>query len=232
MLITTPASIASVAWEGELVPPENTYAAKSPVKIRATIGQLEIWPAAEALENEVGRKWVPPLGDAHYWLVRLACTLREPSGQLNLTEVQQTLSLSPRSRHEQPGAVYAFSLVPERLAVEQKGELSATLGPELKFGDAVELKVGELGAKIEFKHVFPVIQSYGAGEATPYWLFRPHLSHPLDGTQFVYAVLVDRAGPDGILATVELTVTAQNQFGMLRYGTPYEARKSTQFIIK
>ncbi len=232
MLITTPASITSVAWEGELVPPENSYATKSPVNIRATIGQLEIWPAADALENEVGKKWVAPLGGARYWLVRLACTLHKPSGQLHLTEVQQTLTLSPRSRQEGDAAAYAFSLYPERLDVEQKGELSATLGPELKFGAAVSLKAGELGAKIEFKQVFPVIQSFGAGESKPYWLFRPHSSHPLEGTQFVYAVLVDRAGPDGILANVELTVTAQNQFGIFCYGTPYEARRNTQFVIQ
>src|SRR4051812_3459685 len=191
MLITTPASITSVAWEGELVPPENALTPKSPGRPVITIGQLEIWPAADALENELGKKWSPPLGDAGYWLVRLACTLRAPSG-MGITEAQQTLTLSPRNSQEQPGAVYAFSLFPDRLAVEQKGELSATLGPELTFGDAVALKVGELGAKIEFKQVFPVIQSFGAGESTPYWIFRPHLSHPIDGTQFVYAVLVDR----------------------------------------
>jgi hypothetical protein len=234
MYIKTPSEIAAVAWEGELIPPENTYTygLKSPQRPVVSIGQLEIWPAAEALENEVGKKWVPPLGDAGYWLVRLACTLREPSGLLNITEAQQTLTLRPHNREEDPSVVYAYSLFPDRLAVENKGELSATLGPELKFGDAVQLKAGELGAKIEFKQVFPIIQSYGAGESTPYWIFRSHLSHPLDGTQFVYAVLVDRAGADGILADVALTVTAQTQFGSLRFGTPYEARKSTQFIIQ
>jgi hypothetical protein len=231
MLFTTPADIQSVAWEGELEASDISYVAKSPLKIRATIGQLEIWPAADALENEVGKKWVPPLGDAGYWLVRLPCTLQAPAG-MGITEAQQTLALSPRNPREQPGAVYAYSLFPDRVEAEQKGELSATLNPELKFGDAVALKAGELGAKIELRKVFPVIQSYGAGEASPFWIFRPHLSRPLDGTQFVYAVLVDRAGADGILANVELTVTVRNEFGIIKYGTPYEARRHTQFIIQ
>ena len=56
MLVTTPATIQSVAWEGELVASDISYVAKSPLKIRATIGQLEIWSAAVALENEVGKK--------------------------------------------------------------------------------------------------------------------------------------------------------------------------------
>ena len=232
MVITTPSEITSVAWEGELVPPENTYGLSSQQRPVVTIGQIEIWPAAAALENETGKKWIPPLGDAGYWLVRLACTLRDPPGRLNIAEAQQMLSLSPRSRQDDPGAVYAYSLFPDRLTAETKGELSVNLGPELKFADKTEIKLGGIGAKIEFKKVFPIIQGYGAGETTPYWIFKPHLSHPLDGTQFVYAVLVDRAGADGILANVELTVTVQSQFGPLRYGTPYEARKSTQFIIQ
>ena len=95
--------------------------------------------------------------------------------------------------------MYAYSLFPDRLTAENKGEFSVSLGPELKFADKAEIKLGGIGAKIEFKKVFPVIQGYGAGETAPYWIFKSHLSHPLDGTQFVYAVLVDRAGADGIL---------------------------------
>jgi len=120
MLITTPAEIHSVAWEGELVPPENALTPKSPGCPVVTSGQLEIWPAAAGLENELGKKWSRPLGDAGYWLVRLACTLRAPAG-MGIAEAQQTLTLSPRSQQDQPGAVYALSLFPDRLAVEQKG---------------------------------------------------------------------------------------------------------------
>jgi hypothetical protein len=224
MYITTPTEISSVAWEGELAPPENSMGLKSRQCPIITIGQPEIWPAAEALENEVGKKWVRPLGDARYWLVRLACTLREPKGQLNIVEAQQTLTLRPHSGSEDSLRVYVYSLYPHRLTVEDKDEFSISLGPELKFADQSEVKLGGLGAKIEFKKVFPVIQGYGAGTPTPYWIFKPHRSHPLDGTQFVYAVLVDRAYSDGIQGDLELTVTVQTQMGPIRYGMPKEAK--------
>jgi hypothetical protein len=80
MQIVTPTEIESVAWEGNLAAPTVSLGAKSATRIAATIGRPEIWPVADALENEVRQKWTPPLGDADYWLVRLACTLRDPPG--------------------------------------------------------------------------------------------------------------------------------------------------------
>jgi hypothetical protein len=231
MNFATPETIADVAWQGELVAPENSFGPKSPSRPLVTIGQIELWRAEEALETEVGKKWTPPLGDANYWLVRLACTLHGPDS-MPIGEAQQTLALRPRNPRERPEAVYAFSLFPERLTAEQKGELSAALGPELKFGDAASLKAGQLSAKIELRKVYPVIQSYGAGEPTPYWIFKAHASQPIEGTQFVYAVIVDRAGADGVQADVDITVTAQSQFGPIRYGSPRELRRKASWLIQ
>jgi len=232
MQITTPTEITSVAWEGALVAPAVSYAAKSPTRLTATIGRPEIWAVAGALENEVGQKWTPPLGDADYWLIRLACTLRDPSGRQTITEAQQQLSLRPRNSQAGENAAYAYSLYPDRLSVEDKGETSASLGPELKFADGSGFSVAQLGTKIEHRQVFPVVQSYGAGEANPYWIFKPHDAHPLEGSQFVYAVAVARAGAGGIRASLELVVTVETKLGgIIKYGTPQEARAHINFTI-
>ena len=81
MHFVTPTEITNVAWEGELVAP-LVMSPKGSQSVVATLGHPEIWPAARALEAEVGRKWTPPLGGADFWLLRLACTLREPEGRL------------------------------------------------------------------------------------------------------------------------------------------------------
>jgi len=231
MRFLTPAEIESVAWEGELIVPPTIKAPAPPERLVVTIGQPEVWPAVEALESEVGQKWTPPLGSAFYWLLRLACTLREPTGRPSITEATQTLYLRPRNPGAGKGAAYAYSLFPDRLSVEDKAEFSASLGPELKFAGGVEIKGGELGATIEYRKVFPVIQSYGAGEPAPYWVFKSHAAHPLGGSQFVYAVVVARAGADGVRASVELTVTIQTEFGPLRLGLPETARAHVGFTI-
>ena len=95
MHIHTPTTIQSIAWEGPLVPPAAKSASTAhPI---VTLGRPEIWPAAEALENEVGKKWTPPLGGAEFWLVCLACTLCEPPGRERITEAEQRLYLRGRN---------------------------------------------------------------------------------------------------------------------------------------
>lgn len=232
VLLATPSKV--VAWQGELSAPETMRGIKSarsqpPV---ITIGKPEVWRVADALASQVGQKWVPPLGGADFWLARFACTLRAPGGGETISEAQQGLYLRPKNSGANPGAAYAFSLFPERLGVEDKGEFSAVLGPELTFADGSGFKVGELGAKFEFAKMFPVIQSYGVGESNPSWVFKSHASRPLAGSQLVYAVLAAKAGAQGIRGTVVMTVTVETQFGPVRFGMSREAQEHTQFVIE
>jgi len=231
MHIITPTEIESVAWEGELIAPATITRTIHPSeRPTVTIGRHELW-TVEDLENLVNQKWVRPMGNADYWLLRLACTLHEPPGRQDITEAQQTLYLRPKSELAGDNAAYAFSLFPDRLGVEDKVELNISLGPELKFASGAEFKAGQLGAKIEYSKVFPVIQSYGVGESIPYWLFKPHAKHPLEGSQFVYAVVAAMKGADGISASVDLRVTAETKFGPVRFGMPKKARAYTGFTI-
>lgn len=233
MQITAPSEIKAIAWEGALSVPETTRAFKSPTS-RApvvTIGQPEIWRAADALENQVEQKWVAPLGGAEFWLARFACTLRSPGGIEKISEAQQSLFLRPKNSSAGKDTAYAFNLFPDRLGAEDTGEWSVKLGPELKFADGSGFKIGELGAKFDFRKVFPVIQSYGAGEWNPYWVFRPHASRPIEGSQFVYAVIAAKAGAQGIRGTMTVTVTVETQFGPVRFGMSDEAQESTRFVV-
>ena len=231
MKIITPVEIESVAWEGELFAPPVSFRGEASKHPFATIGQPEVWPAAKALDNETGKKWIPPLGDAKYWLVRLACTLREPPDGTKIIEASQTLYLRPQPNSAGEKNAYAHNLFPQRLGIEDKSSFTFSLGPELGFADGSSIKVGELGATIEYRKVFPVIQVYGLGESTPSWVFKPHSANPLIGSQCVYAVLVARAPATGLRAHVEVTVTTQSAFGPMKYGTPQEARQHTEFTL-
>lgn len=236
VLIVTPLEIESVVWEGELVPSAATRGAGPAQRPVAAIGKHEVWPAAQALEAETGKKWTPPLGGADFWLVQWACTLREPGGSPTIAEATQTLYLRPHNpaageRAAGGGyAAYAYSLFPDRLTVEDQAEFSASLTPELKFSP-VEVEAGGLGAKIQYRKVFPVIQAYDVGTPTPYWVFKRHAAHPLAGSQFVYAVVAAQAGAGGVRGSVELVVTVESRFGPLRLGLPQEAMAHVGFVI-
>ena len=230
MLIITPQEMQEVAWEGKLVV-SQVFRGETGAPPVVTIGKPEVWPVEQALESETGKKWAPPLGEARYWLVRLACTLREPPGRSRIREATQTLILAPRPAEAGVENVYAKDLFPLRVGVEDKGSFTASLGPELGFVSGASIQAGEVGATIEFRKVFPVIQAYGAGESTPYWEFKPHAAYPLNGSQFVYAVLAARKPAEGLRAHVELTVTTQATFGPVKFGMPETARQAVDFSL-
>ena len=230
MHIEAPTEIRTVAWEGELVAPDvmqGGLPAKAPV---VTLGRPEIWTAAEALETVAGQKWVRPLGGGEYWLLRLACTLREPAGG-RLVEAEQRLYLRPRAAQAPPDSVYAHSLFPLRLGIESSTEQAVTLGPELTLASGAGVKAGEVGVTIPYRRVFPVIQAYGVGEAAPSWQFKAHAAHPLAGSQFVYAVVAARPGSGGARAAVELIAGVQAAGMLQRFKTPDTARESLTFTI-
>lgn len=231
MHFTTPQVIQEIAWEGELSAPGLMMGAGGAAAPVVTVGKPEVWTAEQALESETGKKWTPPLGEARFWLVRLACTLHPPAGRSAIVSARQALILRPIPASAGTESVYAHNLFPQRLGVDEKTDLTWSLGPELKFASGAGVKAGEVGATIEFHKVFPVIQAYGLGEASAYWDFQPHAAHPLLGSQFVYAVLAARQPANGLRGHVEVTVSTQSTLGPVRYGLPETARKHTSFEL-
>ena len=220
MRITTPTEIEQVAWEGYLEPLGQTYKS-SDARPRVTLGEPVWWPVEQAMESKTGQKWTPPADNRRYTLLRLACTLH-PLAQARDRYTEATLTAYLRSnRGGQP--VVAHDLCPIRLTAETKGKFTVGLGPELKFAKVIEAKVGEVGAEIEYRQVFPVIQGYGLSESRPYWQFSHHAAHPLLGCQSVYLVLATPSEANGARLSVELTATLETRFGPIRVGPPQEA---------
>jgi hypothetical protein len=229
MRITAPTEITEIAWEGPLEPPA-TAKALGIVRPVVTIGKPEIWDTADALKNEVNQVWTRPVTTASFWLVRLACTVRKPAGLAHIDEVEQALYLRPKNHEAKPDSTYAYNLFPDRLTAESKTDFTVSLGPALKFGEA-ELSLGELGATIEYRQVYPVIQSYDVGTPTPYWRFKPPAAHPIEGSQFVYAVLAADPTAGGIRAAISLKVILETEWGKIKLAPPETAKANLSFTV-
>ena len=239
MYLSSPDRIESIAWEGELVPPETMRTALR-TRPRAVIGQPEFWPAAEALANEslagpLAQTWTPPAGDADFWLLRLASTVSEPEGAQHLEKAELALYLRPKAAAMPDESTYAYSLYPERESVDRESEWAAKLTPELKFETAsqtkVEVPIGELGATFVQRRAFPAITAYGAGTPAPYWELKSHASRPLAGVQYLWAVVAARRGSSGVRTSVTLTVTLRKDWQVFRLGVPIEEQKHLSFVI-
>jgi hypothetical protein len=228
MRIVTPTEIEEVAWEGALEPLGATYRGADDLP-RVTLGEPAWWPAAQAIEEETGKKWSPPANSRRYTLLRLACTLHPPADpRTRYTDAALTAYLRPRAGQ---GQVVAHDLFPQRLTVEEKSKFTVALKPELKFAELFEASPGEIGGEIEYQQAFPVVQGYGLGESAPYWRFERHTSHPLLGCQSVYVVLDAPEGGDGVRVTIELVATVETRWGPLRLGLPEEARARVSRVV-
>lgn len=223
MRIVTPSKIEQVAWEGYLEPlGEVSKGAHS--RVRVTLGEPVWWSVNEAMESKVGEKWVSPVGDKRYILVRLACTLHPPSGRLT-RYTEATLKAYLRPRQEDAGAVLAHDLYPQRLTVDSKGKMAlGLLGEGLNFIEGADINIMQPGIEIEYQQVFPVVQGFGLGESNPYWRFAHHAKHPLLGSQFVYLVVATPPNSRGVQLVVKLIATLQTRWGPIRLGIPEDAR--------
>jgi hypothetical protein len=231
MRIVTPETIEQVAWEGHLAPlwtPDQQSWALGPMPKdaaslpRVTLGEPVWWPAERAMEAETGKRWVPPAGGRQYLLLRLACTLHPPAeGRARYAEAVLATYLRPA---QGGGQVVAHDLYPQRLTAENKGTFTVGLGPDLKFAEVVDVSLLEVGAEIEYRRAFPIIQGYGLGESRAYWRFAHHATHPLLGSQSVYAVLDAPGDASGVRLSIELVATLETRLGPVRLGLPQEAR--------
>ena len=98
--------------------------------------------------------------------MRLSCTLHPPDDRhTRYTEATLAAYLRP---HQGSGSVLAHDLYPQRLTVENKDTFTVGMGPDLKFGEIVDVSLFEVGAEIEYRRVYPVIQGFGLGESAPY----------------------------------------------------------------
>ena len=229
MRIITPDEIEQVAWEGALEPLGAAFKEAAPTP-RVTLGEPVCWPAEQAMEGETGKKWTPPAGDTRYTLVRLACTLHPPDGpRTRYTEATLTADLRPRQGER---LIVAHDLYPQRLTAETKGTYTVKLGPDLKFADVVEAKLLEVGAEIEYRKVFPVVQGYGLGERRPYWRFAHHAASPLVGCQSVYLVVAAPRDAGDVQLGIELVATLETRYGPIRVGLPQEAQAQISRTIQ
>jgi hypothetical protein len=228
MRIVTPPQIEQVAWEGTLEPLAEALRG-APVLPRVTLGEPVWWPAEQAMEGETGKKWTPPAGNRRYTLVRLSCTLHPPDDR-RTHYAEATLSAYLRP-HQGDGRALAHDLYPQRLTVENKDTFTVGLGPDLKFGEIVDVSLLEVGAEIEYRQVYPVIQGFGLGESKPYWQFTHHAAHPLLGCQSVYVVVDAPYRAGGVRLSVELTVRGETRYGPFAVGLPEPARAHLSRVI-
>lgn len=215
-----------LAWEGYLEPLGETLRGSQLPRI--SLGKPATWNAA-ALQSELGRAWTPPDPALAYTLIRLSCTLHPPDDR----DARYTLARleAPLSLRQGPGQAIAHDLFPLQQTAPESGKFAVGLNPKLKFAQAIDAELLEIGVEKSYAAAFPVVQAYGLGEASPYWLFQAHAQFPLQGSQKTYLVVA--APPDsGLRLHLRLAVTIEHRrWGVWQYGPPQTATTHLTFAI-
>lgn len=223
-----PQQADALAWDGALEPLGETMRS-APMPPRISLGQPAIWDAAAAVKSELGRDWTQPRADLAYVLVGLACTLHPlTDGDGRYATARLEAYLRPRYG---PGPAFAHDLFPLRHTVQDKGKFTVGLTPELKFAQAIDAKLLEVGVEKEHTAVYPVIQAYGLGEPNPYWEFQQHSQFPLQGSQKLYLLA---AGPADVPLALRLNLVATVEYrrwGLIPYGPPQSATDRLTFTL-
>jgi hypothetical protein len=63
------------------------------------------------------------------------------------------------------------------------------------------------------------------------WIFKPHPKYPLDGSQFVYAIIAVQPSSGGMRGFVRMTVTIKDKVGFITLGQTQECEAKTRFEL-
>jgi hypothetical protein len=218
------------AWEGELATSGATFTVRGDKRPQASIGQPTYWPLTPpAPPGDIGiTPAAPTAGGGSYGLVRIPFSLRPGSGH-RVTRVEFTVALYPSGggSHARPTVYDAY---PPTTTVEQEGEVSVSLGPDLKFG-SVDASLAKVEGTLKLKRVAAAITVDGLGESDARWTFLERGRTPLLGSLVVYAVLALPPGLTRARTAVRLSANMNTPLGNLFGRLPDEAEAKVNWVL-
>jgi hypothetical protein len=243
MLITTPAEITNILYEGplEFRPSADgrlgqredsglwteLAEGESPV---VTVGEPQVWNIAEVYQIEalpLPASISLLLREADFFLVRLACSFR-PGRRTHLEWARFAVNLSALNPAA-PDPV-ALDLHPLELYDQMQRNVHIKLSPALKFTE-IEATIGEVGLELQYNELIPVITAVGVQERNFSWELQETEQHPLRGARWFHTMLKRPRGAGGIIARFEVVTDAVTSRGLLRAALREQERTRLSRVI-
>ncbi len=218
MHFITPTEISPAIWQGNLVAHTGRLIPSNSVPPAVSLGNIEVWPVTNILEKPGGILWLPPTPHTEYWLLRMGFTLHQEAQVSNVTEAQLTLYIHPPDANLDSACTY--NLFPTHLNTQTPQTMQIILRADLSFIGEAGFRRDQPYAQITYHQTFPIIRGQGIGRSTAYWIFKPQAATPLEGCQFVYAIVAKSAFADNIELSLELITTVNTLRGPIRFHLP------------
>ena len=124
-----------------------------------------------------------------------------------------------------------FDAFPREQTVEQKNAITLGVGANFKLSPVVEASLGKADITVDFGYVVPVIRVEGLQKPKLCWRYSEHAKYPLTGSRRMVAIVSLPAGMKTVLATLELTVSAEGRFGPIRVSTPEMEQERLRWVV-
>ncbi|HKZ84209.1 MAG TPA: hypothetical protein VJ793_11205 [Anaerolineae bacterium] len=190
---------------------------------RASLGNPNWWSDHRIL----GERWLPPAGGKRYGLARFPFSLR-PNVKESVRQAELAVYCHAKGAGAHP---VVFDLFPKALTEDQIGEFSIGIGPDFKFA-GVEASVAKAETKFNLKQSIPVLTADGIGESVARWVFIAGSTHPLVGSQVVYAILELPPGVEAARVSLLLSAEVEMRFGLLRGRLPETERARLSWVLE
>jgi len=218
MWLKAPETIDQVLWEGALEPAtdeavervgrewaargvkENAHDAVRDLPL-ASIGRPEVWALPELYPpDKMPYSLRAKLGEADFYLVRLACSFRPRKEQSRVEWARLTVHLLPDSTARQP---IAFDLHPLMVTQEVRRNVKVTLSPSLKFQE-IGAEIGGVEFGFEYPELQPLISASGAGEEKPSWDYEEAKGAMVQGSKWMHLLAKAPKGMETVRAILDL----------------------------
>ena len=223
MWLQVPETIEHALWEGALEPATeeaveqvgrewaargfkgNAHDAVRDLPL-ASIGQPEVWSLLEVYPLEkMPHPLRAKLGEADFYLVRLACSFRPRKEQSRVAWARFIVRLLPDSAARQP---VAFDLHPLMVTQEVRRNVKVTLSPSLKFQE-IGAEIGGIEFGFEYPELQPLISAAGAGEERPSWDYEEARGVAVQGSKWMHLLIKAPQGMEMVRAVLDLAADVQ-----------------------
>jgi len=92
--------------------------------------------------------------------------------------------------------------------------------------------VAKAETKFNLKQSIPVLTADGIGESVARWVFIAGSTHPLVGSQVVYAILELPPGVEAARVSLLLSAEVEMRFGLLRGRLPETERARLSWVLE
>jgi len=223
MWLQVPETIEHALWEGALEPATeeavervsqewasrgvkgNVHDAICDLPL-ASIGRPEVWALPEVYPpDKMPHPLRAKLGEADFYLVRLACSFRPRKEQSRVAWARFIVRLLPDSAARQP---IAFDLHPLMVTQEVRRNVKVTLSPSLKFQE-IGAEIGGIEFGFEYPELQPLISAAGAGEERPSWDYEEARGVAVQGSKWMHLLIKAPQGMEMVRAVLDLAADVQ-----------------------